>query len=196
MGNSHKNSNKSIIVDNCEIINNCIMYKSNDYIKLFIMGDCKTGKSQITNRLCNIDYDDQYFKTYVFDFNKVLMQHFNKNILLNIMDLSGNIKSTTIHSLTHDKDKIIFFVFDLTNKESFDNIITWNQIYEQEDNNKSLKILIGNKCDLQNTCISFDEIKKLSNILDSAYFEVSAKDNIGFSDILKYLNFNINVVDP
>lgn len=189
MGNvksKNKTNVKSIVINKDHLY--C---RNGEYIKLMIVGDTLSGKSQLSNNISNKKFNNKYIRTIGFDFQNASNFLHNK-IVLQIIDISGNAKSDLIKALVTNHVKIIMLVFDLTDKESFDNIIVWNKIIENTSNNH-LKFLIGNKSDLQHVCISQNEIEKLSRQINSIYFEVSAKNGSGISDIQDYLDSTIIV---
>lgn len=79
-------------------------------------------------------------------------------------------------------------VFDLTNKESFNNINTWLDMIKENAPEETIKILVGNKSDLKtNRMVTKEQIIKLSNDNKIEYFETSAKDNTGINEAFLYL---------
>ena len=74
---------------------------------------------------------------------------------------------------------IIFIIYDISNKESFDNLGTWINFIKQINTDNSLIILCGNKTDL-NRKVTTQEGKILANKESLKFFEVSAKngDNV------------------
>ena len=89
----------------------------------------------------------------------------------------------------------MIFVFDLTNKESFDKVLDWFK-----ENNK-LSFLIGNKSDLlEKIVVPENEIYQFSTRFGCQYFECSAKNNNNikktFKDIISItLNNYLQVKD-
>mmetsp|Transcript_16300 Transcript_16300/g.16235 ORF Transcript_16300/g.16235 Transcript_16300/m.16235 type:complete len:110 (-) Transcript_16300:30-359(-) len=68
-------------------------------------------------------------------------------------------------------------IFDLTNKDSFNDLDAWIQEIERYGGEKLAKVLIGNKCDLEDKrAITFEEGKAYADKLGMPYYETSAKD--------------------
>ena len=82
--------------------------------------------------------------------------------------------------------------FDITNRESFDNLKRWvSEIDKYSDPNVSI-ILIGTKLDLQkDRKIYYEEASNYAESLKVNYYEVSSKDNVNieevFIDIVKQI---------
>ena len=71
----------------------------------------------------------------------------------------------------------IIVVYDVTDKDSFDNIREWiNEIKRHATENVS-KLLVGNKCDLEDSKeVSSEEAKNFADEQGVQFLETSAKD--------------------
>ena len=86
-----------------------------------------------------------------------------------------------------DKTNIVAFVYDITNKASFDNLKKW-----YKDKNDSIEVvgIIANKSDLnKNQIISKEEGENYSKNIDALFFETNAMDyksvNEAFESLIK-----------
>ena len=71
-------------------------------------------------------------------------------------------------------------IFDLTSRESFNNIYKWLADVQRHAHDKTQIILIGNKKDLTATrCITPTEAQELAHELGLNYLELSAKAEFG-----------------
>ena len=48
-------------------------------------------------------------------------------------------------------------MFDLSNRESFENLDKWHKKIEENCDKKVVTMLIGNKCDLPSRAVQYDE---------------------------------------
>ena len=111
-----------------------------------------------------------------------------EEIKLQIWDSAGQKKYRTITKRFCRNIMGALIVFDLTNKESFNNINAWLDIIKKNAPEETIKILVGNKSDLKtNRIVTKEEIIKLSNDTKIEYFETSAKDNTGINEAILYL---------
>ena len=69
---------------------------------------------------------------------------------------------------------IIFIIYDISSKETYDNLGTWINFIKQVNTDNSLLVLCGNKTDLQRK-ITSQEGKDLANREQMMFFEASAK---------------------
>jgi GTPase SAR1 family protein len=83
--------------------------------------------------------------------------------------------------------------FDLTNKQSFDNIQRWKQeVTEGSNSNTSgtpvTFIMVGTKTDLTaERVVSPEQAASLAERIGVKYFEASSKDNIGIAESVEGL---------
>ena len=69
---------------------------------------------------------------------------------------------------------VVFIIYDVSSKESFDNLITWINFIKQVNTDNSIIALCGNKTDL-GRIVTTQEGKNLANKEQMMFFEVSAK---------------------
>lgn len=69
-------------------------------------------------------------------------------------------------------------VYDVTDRESFNNVSSWmNEINRYASENVS-KLLVGNKCDLESKkVVTYDEGKELADSYGIKFLEASAKSS-------------------
>ena len=70
---------------------------------------------------------------------------------------------------------IIFIIYDISKKETFNNLNTWINFIKQVNTDNSMIVLCGNKIDLQRK-VTTQEGKNLANKEKMMFFEVSAKN--------------------
>ena len=74
---------------------------------------------------------------------------------------------------------IIFIIYDISSKKTFDNLPTWINFIKQINTDNSMVVLCGNKTDLERK-VSIEEGKNLAIKEKILFFEVSARggDNV------------------
>lgn len=118
-----------------------------------------------------------------------------------IWDLAGQSQFQRLWPdyLTDSRAGII--VFDITNRESFENVKKWHSIITEVAFQNIVLILVGNKVDLDDSReISLDEGMNLAKQLGIYYMETSAKTNENIDDVfewiaLQIINMNIEEVE-
>ena len=78
---------------------------------------------------------------------------------------------------------IIFILYDVSNKNTFTNVITWINFIKQVNTDDSVLVLCGNKIDLVRQ-VSTSEGKILADKENMIFFETSAKNATGVSNMM------------
>ncbi len=82
----------------------------------------------------------------------------------------------------------VLLVYDVSNRETFENIADWVNEVDRYVTGNVTKIIIGNKTDLQTTrAITLQEGQKLSEELGLTFMETSAKEGTNINEIFSVL---------
>ena len=107
----------------------------------------------------------------------------NRTVRLQIWDTAGQEAFRSITRTYYKSSTCAFIVYDITDKKSFDNIITWLGEVKDMCYKDILICLIGNKCDLEGKrVISYDDGKRLAEENNLLFFETSAKNGINIQE--------------
>ena len=78
----------------------------------------------------------------------------------------------------------ILLVYDVTDEASFSNIRNWMRNIEQHASDNVIKVLVGNKSDMEaNRKVPFAKGKALADEYGIMFFETSAKSNINIDEV-------------
>ena len=181
------NINEDIVVQNIHINSE---YEYDLSYKFIILGNSNIGKSQIHSRIISKTFDiDLCNPTLCLDFGYTFRKVNDKVIKINFWDTSGNIKFKNLCYPYIKGSNAIILTFDLTNRQSFDDIY----LILKDINNVNIPIfLFGNKCDCKHISqVGIEDINKLCEREGLTYYEVSAKNNINidysFHQIIKFI---------
>jgi Ras-related protein Rab-1A len=163
-----------------------------DYLfKLIIIGDSGVGKSSVLSQYVDQTFINSHISTIGVDFKITNVNIGDKIAKLQIWDTAGQERFRTITTNYYRGAHGIILVYDVTNRESFDNIVNWMDNIERYSKNPRL-ILIGNKTDLPNKrVVSYEEALDYSNSLGLSFLETSAKNNLNIEDIFTKLVHDI-----
>ena len=107
----------------------------------------------------------------------------NRNIRIQIWDTAGQEAFRSITRTYYKNSTCAFIVYDITDKKSFDNVITWLNEVKDMCYKDILICLIGNKCDLEGKrVISFEDGKSLADQNNLLFYETSAKNGINIQE--------------
>lgn len=137
------------------------------------------GKTCLLLRYANDSFSPTFITTIGIDFKIKNIELDSKRIKLQIWDTAGQERFRTITTSYFRGAQGILLVYDVTDRGSFNSIRNWvNQIQSHADVHVN-KILIGNKCDMDDRrVVSFEEGQKLAQEYNIQFFETSAKNNI------------------
>jgi Ras-related protein Rab-1A len=157
-------------------------------LKLMILGDSSVGKSSILRKYCKNEFLDKYIATIGIDFQIKNVNINNKKIKVQIWDTAGQERFHVLTKSYYNSSDGFIIIYDITNKESFDNISNWIEQITSIVGKNVKCIIFGNKKDLkEKRKVEFDEGKELAEKYNCNFFETSAKegDNIeeGFLNI-------------
>merc|ERR1712039_75713 len=135
------------------------------------------GKSCLLLRFADDTYTESYISTIGVDFKIRTLDLEGKTIKLQIWDTAGQERFRTITSSYYRGAHGIIVVYDVTDKESFNNVKHWMQEIDKYAADGVNKLLVGNKCDLSSKkVVSYDEAKELADSLSVQFMETSAKN--------------------
>ena len=158
-------------------------------IKLGLLGDSKVGKTAICQRLLNLEFSEDCIGTIG---NVKLETKFHlkngNDIKLILWDSAGQERFRAVAMGTLKAVKGIVLVFDVTSKQSFENIDMWIVQINEQCNNPCL-VLFGNKADLDPSLreVNDEDIKNYCERRNLVYFETSAKTKKGIIEGFEHI---------
>ncbi|KAF6981734.1 hypothetical protein CFC21_000192 [Triticum aestivum] len=151
-----------------------------DYLfKLLLIGDSSVGKSCLLLRFADDAYVDTYISTIGVDFKIRTVELDGKSVKLQIWDTAGQERFRTITSSYYRGAHGIIIVYDVTDRESFNNVKQWLSEIDRYASDSVCKLLVGNKCDLVDSkVVDTEEAKAFAESLGMNFLETSAKEAI------------------
>ena len=175
------------ITETYEIVDNI---NNNNIIKCVLLGNSCVGKTTFFNYFHKLDEEKKEnnivpISSSGTDSLTILVEFNNKKFYVKIYDTAGQERYRSIAGqLSRDADGIFLF-FDVTNKESFDEVdkfISNNREINGED--ESEIILIGNKIDSEDRVISKHEAQEKAEKYNINYYECSCLNGLNIHEIL------------
>ena len=168
-------------------------------VKAVLLGESGVGKTCIIARFINNTFEDNIMSTTGASYAGKTMsfdEFGGKCIKFEIWDTAGQEKYRALTKIFYKDAGVAILVYDITRKESFDEIkdYWYNQIKECAPKN----IVIGiaaNKCDLyDNEQVSEDEARNFANEIGAVFKLTSASTNQGIEELFK--GVGCRVLDP
>ena len=157
--------------------------------RVILLGNSGVGKTSILLRLLNNKIDD-CLVTVGCEPRKFYIKYKNKKYQLLFFDTAGHEKYRAVARNFLRNTDAVLFVFDISNKKSFEDLSIWYNLYREENENV-VGLLIGNKSDLEHKKDEeeADEFAKEHRLL---YMETSAKSDKNVKKAIAYLIKKIN----
>ena len=118
-------------------------------VKVILIGDSAVGKTNIMNKYLKGKFLENSRATVGVEFGTKLFNISEHKIKAQIWDTAGQEKYRSITSAYYKGSKGAFIVYDITRKNSFDNVEKWINDLKIIGDPKINIMLIGNKIDLE-----------------------------------------------
>ena len=118
-------------------------------VHLITLGDSAVGKTSLIGRYIDNYFSNNYIGTFGLDSQFKKKKINDEEINVKITDTAGQERYQSIAANYIKKANGILLVYDITSKDSFENVNKWaGEIKEKSEDSKPI-ILIGNKLDLE-----------------------------------------------
>lgn len=163
------------------------MNQDYDYLfKLLLIGNSSVGKSSLLLRFSDNIFSERYqihwfsfLPTIGVDFKIRTFESSGSTVKLQIWDTAGQERFKTITASYYKGAHGIILVYDITDRQSFKDIENWLAEVDKYGNENVVKMLVGNKSDLEaNRQVKTEEGKSLADSLGIKFLETSAKDAV------------------
>ena len=151
--------------------------------KVLIIGDSSVGKSNILLRFSDNIFHDTFLPTIGVDFKIRNVKMGDQTVKLNIWDTAGQERFKTITSTYYKGAHGIIVVYDITDRESFNNVSNWLNEVKKHAGSQVVKLLVGNKCDLEDErVVSSKEGQEFADSIGVGFLETSAKQSVNIDE--------------
>lgn len=156
--------------------------------KMVLLGTEAVGKTSLVDRFINNKFEDNYISTLGYNVYQKEITQDNALITLLIFDIGGQERFRELRKKYATGANIAFLVYDITNYESFRNILTWKADLDEFAGTIPF-IIIGNKLDLTDQRqVAIDEAKLVAANLGALdCLETSAKTGLGVENAFTQL---------
>lgn len=151
-----------------------------DYtFKIIIVGNSNAGKTSIIRKFVDYQFDVSEKSTIGVDFKTKEITVNDKKAKIKIWDTAGQERYRAIINSYYRGTKGIMICFDLTNRQSYENVEDWYiDIQKFVPIDETAIILVGNKLDLDwMRKVSYHEANQYACERNMKYIEISAREN-------------------
>lgn len=157
--------------------------------KLLLVGNSGVGKTSLLLRFSHNEFNEDTRNTVGVDLKVKFIQFRQKRLKLTIWDTAGQERFRTLTSAYYRGAHGIILVYDITARDSFQNIKEWLAEVDIYTTNKScVKLLVGNKIDKE-AVRAVSKAEGLAFAKDNAmlFMEASAKTEQGVEQCFEEL---------
>ena len=147
--------------------------------KVILIGDSSVGKTNLLNRFVKNEFNSQSKPTVGVDFFSKTVTIDKKSVKAQIWDTAGQERFKAFSSAYYNGSHGAIIAYDVTNKESFENVKNWiTELKTHLELSNLVVMLIGNKTDLENQRqVTEEQGRSLAEQLDFFFMETSAMKN-------------------
>ena len=160
--------------------------------RVCLLGDAGVGKTSLITRFCDNYFSDNYNNTIGVDFRLATLKYDNIISKIHIWDTAGQerFRSLSINYMNNSHGFI--FIYDITNSESFKNIVNWINLALEKNNHTVINLLVGNKSDLESDRkVSKSEAEALAKEKKLFFLETSAKKDNNVEKVFYYFLYKM-----
>jgi small GTP-binding protein len=158
-------------------------------IKIILVGEPFTGKTSLINTAIGLKFqENKELSTAAANFVTKEFKINGKAYIANLWDTIGQEKFRSLTKIFIKDSKIVVFVFDITDKKTFEELNFWMNTIEDILGKEAILGIAANKQDLYNQeQVKEEEIKKLSDEKNIPYKYTTAKNPQLFVSFLEEL---------
>ena len=159
--------------------------------KVLLIGDAGVGKSSILLRFTDDTFNEHLEATIGVDFKVKMLEVAGKRTKITIWDTAGQERFRTLTSSYYRGAQGIVLVYDVTRRDTFDNLEPWLQeveLYCPSGGKDVVKLLVGNKKDkatMSGREVEGREALDWARAKGMMFIECSAKTKEGIESVFR-----------
>ena len=157
-------------------------------IKVILVGEMGTGKTSLINTAIGLNFQEKLASTTTNSIMNKTMKVNGKSYSVNLWDTIGQEKYRSLTKIFLKGSKIVIFVYDITNLQSFKELNYWFDCTKEIINDKVVMGIVGNKSDLfLKEEVKESDARQLAKQKGFDFALTSAKNATMFCDFLEKL---------
>lgn len=145
-------------------------------ITIAVIGSVGVGKSSILTRYLDDKFTSDRIQTVGVDVRQKKIEILDTKVRIRLLDTAGQERFGTIANWYYRVSHAFIVVYDITNKESFNDLKYWMERLDEKASDKAIRFVVGTKVDLEvDRKITFKEGESFAKSMGYRFCEVSAK---------------------
>ncbi|PSR86315.1 Ras-related protein like [Actinidia chinensis var. chinensis] len=146
--------------------------------KIVVIGDSAVGKSNLLSRFARDEFDLHSKATVGVEFQTQVMEVDGKEVKAQVWDTAGQERFRAVTSAYYRGAVGALIVYDISRRTTFDSVKRWLEELNTHCDTTVARMLVGNKCDLENIRdVSIDDGKSVAEEEGLFFIETSALDS-------------------
>ncbi|KAK4492172.1 hypothetical protein RD792_002970 [Penstemon davidsonii] len=146
--------------------------------KIVVIGDSAVGKSNLLSRFARDEFDHNSKATIGVEFQTQVVEVDGKEVKAQVWDTAGQERFRAVTSAYYRGAVGALIVYDITRTTTFESTKRWLDELNTHCDTTAARMLVGNKCDLENIReVSVEEGKNLAEEEGLFFIETSALDS-------------------
>ena len=163
-------------------------------ITILTLGEKAVGKTSLVLKYTDNTFNEKYISTIGIDSKDKYLKKNGENFKLRLVDPSTLVINQNLINLECDG---IIFLYDITNKNSFDKISKYIEIFQDKKGKNFPMILLGNKIDKkEERKISKEAGEELAKTKGINFSEISVKEGTNVDEAVNSLINQIFETNP
>ena len=144
-------------------------------VKMVLIGDSSVGKTNIMSKFLKNEFREDSRATVGVEFGSKIFSVDKYKVKVQIWDTAGQERYRAVTNAYYKGAKGAFIVYDITRKETFDNVERWYYDLKNSSDKNPTIMLIGNKSDLESQRqVSKENGEEKAKSFELAFMEMSA----------------------
>jgi small GTP-binding protein len=162
--------------------------KLDGIINIVLMGDSGVGKSNFLSMYFHNKFVQTFISTIGIDKKTKIIKYRDSIYSVNISDTAGQERFRSLPLRYFKNAEGILLLYDVGSIDSFKNVERWVEDMKSNEKFLSQKIyVIGNKIDIKDRKVSYEEGEEMAKKLGFEYYEMSCKINMNVFEIISRL---------
>ena len=160
--------------------------------RICLIGNICVGKTSLLARYADNSFKESYANTIGVDFRVITLKYNDIIAKVHIWDTAGNERFKSITINYYRSSHGFIYVYDITSKESFENLDMWINLTNENCGTNAINFLVGNKSDLEKEReVTKEEGEEFAKKYDLIFIETSAKNNDNVGKLFEFFTYKL-----